>query len=57
MQTHRVILVAYKLGEIAIGKLRKTAEAAPGSSFDKRAFYDVLLLSGALPLSIGFWHG
>ncbi len=43
---------AYKVGQLKILALREKAEAALGSSFDIRAFHNIILGNGALPLTI-----
>ncbi|MDA0802737.1 MAG: DUF885 domain-containing protein [Planctomycetota bacterium] len=42
----------YKIGEIAIRRMRTDAQAALGADFDLRAFHDHLLGAGALPLDV-----
>ena len=44
--------LAYKMGEIKIRQLRQRAEEQLGDRFDLRAFHDVLLGRGAVPLDI-----
>lgn len=51
--------LAYKIGELSIQKWRREATEALGDSFDIRAFHDMLLEQGALPLDIceNYVHG
>ena len=43
---------AYKVGMIRIQELRRKAEEALGADFDIRAFHDVILGGGAMPLDL-----
>jgi uncharacterized protein (DUF885 family) len=44
--------LAYKIGQLRILALRKSAETQLGDDFDIRAFHDELLGAGALPLDV-----
>jgi uncharacterized protein (DUF885 family) len=43
---------AYKIGMIKILELRQRAEEALGDRFDVKAFHNLILGSGAMPLEI-----
>ncbi len=43
--------VSYKIGELKIRALREKAETELGSDFDLRAFHDLVLSNGSIPLS------
>ena len=43
---------AYKLGMLAIEAMRARAEAALGEAFDIKAFHDVILSGGSMPMDI-----
>jgi uncharacterized protein (DUF885 family) len=44
--------LGYKIGELKIMELRHRAEAAKGAAFDERAFHDLVIDEGAMPLAV-----
>ena len=43
---------AYKVGQLALLRLREQAERELGPQFDLRAFHEVILLNGSMPLAV-----
>ena len=44
--------LGYKMGQLRIGELRAAAERRLGAAFDVRAFHDIVLGHGAVPLDV-----
>ncbi len=44
--------LGYKMGQLKILELRQKAQTALGPKFDLKAFHDVVLDSGALPMDV-----
>ena len=44
--------LGYKLGQLAILRLREQAQKELGNRYDVRAFHDEILNGGALPLAV-----
>jgi uncharacterized protein (DUF885 family) len=43
---------SYKVGQLALLRLRQEAEQALGEKFDLREFHEVVLMNGAMPLAV-----
>jgi uncharacterized protein (DUF885 family) len=43
---------SYKVGQLAILRMREEAEQALGPKFDLREFHEVILMNGAMPLAV-----
>jgi uncharacterized protein (DUF885 family) len=43
---------SYKVGQLALLRMRAAAEKALGSNFDLREFHEVVLMNGAMPLAV-----
>ena len=43
---------AYKVGQLALLKLRANAETQLGAAFDLRQIHEMILLNGAMPLEV-----
>ena len=44
--------LAYKVGQLAILRLKAKAQASLGAKFDPRAFHAQILNTGALPMAV-----
>jgi uncharacterized protein (DUF885 family) len=44
--------LAYKMGQLTIRKLREQAKTQLGAKFDIKAFHDIVLNGGAMPLDL-----
>ncbi len=44
--------LSYLVGRLEVRRIRARAERVPGAGFDIRAFHDVVLAHGALPLDV-----
>jgi uncharacterized protein (DUF885 family) len=44
--------LGYKIGQLKIRELRTNAEQRLGAKFDIKAFHDIILMEGALPLAV-----
>ena len=43
---------SYKVGQLAILKLRQQAEQQLGARFDLKGFHEVILMNGSMPLGV-----
>jgi len=43
---------SYKVGQLAMLRMRDEAQQALGTRFDLRAFHDVILMNGSMPLAV-----
>ena len=43
---------SYKVGQLALLRMRDEAEKALGDAFDLREFHEVVLMNGAMPLAV-----
>jgi uncharacterized protein (DUF885 family) len=43
---------SYKVGQLAMLRMREEAQKALGSRFDLRGFHEVILMNGSMPLAV-----
>jgi uncharacterized protein (DUF885 family) len=43
---------SYKVGQLAMLRMRDEGQQAPGARFDLRGFHEVILMNGSMPLAV-----